>query len=58
MKLFKVGDKVRHENFPEIIYEVKLEFLDGSYRIEPLNADIGKAITYATKEKMTLIKEG
>ena len=57
MKLFKVGDKVRHENFPGIIYEVMLEFLDGSYRIEPLNADMGKAITYATKEKMTLIKE-
>lgn len=55
--MYKVGDKVRHVNNPEIIYEVKKVFLDGSYRIEPTNADMGKAITYATEDCMDLIEE-
>lgn len=55
--MYKVGDKVRHVNNPEIIYEVKKVFLDGSYRIEPTNADMGKAITYATEDCMDLIGE-
>lgn len=48
--MYKVGDKVCHKNNPNILYEIKKVFLDGTYRIEPLNADMGMAITAATED--------
>ena len=52
---FCVGDFVKHCSNPEIIYRVAKVFEDGTYRIEPTNADMGNAITSATEDCMTLI---
>lgn len=50
---YAIGDLVRHVNYPDIIYKVEKQFLDGSYRIVPTNADMGYAITYSTDDAMT-----
>ena len=50
---YAIGDLVRHVNYPDIIYKVEKQFLDGSYRIVPTNADMGYAITYSTEDAMT-----
>ena len=54
---FQLEDKVRHTTNPDIIYIVQSIFADGSYRIIPLNADIGEAITFATEGCMSLYNE-
>ena len=54
---YNIGDKVRHTNNPDIVYIVQKIFADGSYRIVPLNADISKAITFATENCMSLYDE-
>ena len=50
---YAIGDLVRHVNYPDIIYKVEKQFLDGSYRIVPTNADMGYAITYSTEDAIT-----
>lgn len=54
---FQLEDLVRHTNNPDLIYIVQTIFADGSYRIIPMNADIGQAITFATEDCMTLYKK-
>ncbi len=52
---FNIGDCVKHESEPNIIYQVKKIFDDGTYRIEPFSQkDIGKSITGATEDAMCL----
>ncbi len=53
MGKYKVGDLVRHNTYKELIYRVEREFMDGTYRIVPINTDnMGKAITCTTEDAM------
>lgn len=51
---FKAGDWVIHGSQEGIIYQVEKSFLDGTYRIVPVNDKIGKAITAATEDAIRL----
>ena len=51
---FKVGDFVIHTNEKDIVYQVEKLFKDGTYRVVPTNADMGKAYTAATADAMRL----
>ncbi len=51
---FKIGDWVIHHSQEGIIYQVEKSFIDGTYRIVPVNDKIGKAITTATEDAIRL----
>lgn len=53
---YQIGDIVGHCNNTDIRYMVQAIYKDGTYRIVPLNADMGEAISSATEECMTLIE--
>ena len=53
---YQIGDIVGHSNNTDLRYMVQAIYKDGTYRIVPLNADMGEAISSATEECMTLIE--
>ena len=50
---FNVGDFVLHGK-KNIIFQVEKTFLDKTYRIVPVNADMGKAVTSTTEDTLRL----
>ena len=53
---YQIGDIVGHRNNTDLRYMVQAIYKDGTYRIVPLNADMGEAISSATEECMSLIE--
>ena len=53
---YHLGDIVGHSNNTDLRYIVQAIYKDGTYRIVPLNTDMGEAISSATEECMTLIE--
>ena len=53
---YHLGDIVGHSNNTDLRYIVQAIYKDGTYRIVPLNADMGEAISSATEECMSLIE--
>ena len=53
---YKIGDIVGHSNNTDLRYIVQAIYKDGTYRIVPLNTDMGEAISSATEECMSLIE--
>ena len=53
---YQIGDIVGHSNNTDLRYIVQAIYKDGTYRIVPLNADIGEAISSATEKCMSLIE--
>ena len=53
---YQIGDIVGHSNNTDLRYMVQAIYKDGTYRIVPLNANMGEAISSATEECMTLIE--
>ena len=53
---YRIGDIVGHSNNTDLRYIVQAIYKDGTYRIVPLNADMGEAISSATEECMSLIE--
>ena len=53
---YHLGDIVGHNNNTDLRYIVQAIYKDGTYRIVPLNADVGEAISSATEECMSLIE--
>ena len=54
---YQIGDIVSHRNNTDLRFIVQAIYKDGTYRIVPLNADMGEAISSATEECMTLIEK-
>ena len=53
---YHLGDIVGHSNNTDLRYIVQAIYKDGTYRIVPLNTDMGEAISSATEECMSLIE--
>ena len=56
MTKYQIGDIVGHSNNTDLRYMVQAIYKDGTYRIVPLNANMGETISSATEECMTLIE--